>query len=569
LGISGRRWLYRIALLAAVCIALVAHVTTAAHVRLALAPTGPVGAADTVVAAGERSAPPATRESANEVDAEAADHLSDIDDAVDGASNDEDDDGGLADRLPTAIRDEPIDALDEAEAAAAEAVDAFHSSHRLVVRALGGMEPTLRRFNTSSSRHAAVIDVRKALGRPGWTVADYRDTIFAVDQLMTLLSVTGVCSTFYHHVPDAPQWVVACWSGPLNTYSDPASFVVPHVLLGWPEPARTAGAGWDYVKLMPLPLAGRGHSLGGGDIVPAVNETTALKAAKEARKAAQKKATKAAKKLARARRKVAKDFAVAVRAAQAMRKAADKAVEVVKLCSKAEDEWSKTLKESNKRVEEANEQAEEWIEEADKRAKDIRKTAKNATPAKIAQREAVAEAVIARAADRAAKVVASAVAAHEAVVESVAAERKASLAAALKVANAAREAAYNAALAIEADARVAMDLAVAAIERKKAAVELALLPSASRSTVAAVAVATGAMVAPVAARTYADEPSLDLGAVGGDSFFEDQYEAEGLTEPFDTALCAGAIDSGDLCTYMCCQTRLLAAAECGATSFCW
>lgn len=567
MGVARCRWLCPIALLAAICIALVAHVTTAAYVRAAAAPTAPVGAVDKVVAAGELHSPPATRESANEVDAGAADDLSDDVDAVDWTAKDKDDDGALADRLPTVSRSTRMDALAEAEAAAAEAVDAFHSSHRLVVRALGGMEPTLRRFKTSPSRRAAVIDVRRALGRRGWTVANYQDTIFAVEQLMTLLSVSGVCSTFYHNVPDASQWVVACWSGPLKTYSDAASFVVPHVLLGWPEPARTADARWDYVTLRPLPLAGRGHSLGGGAMVLPVDEAIAIKSAKAARKVADKAADKAAKKLAKARRKVAKKFAMAVQAAQAMRKAADKAVAAVKLSEKAEDEWSKTLKESMKCVEEAKEQANKWIEAADERAKDIRDAAKHATPAKRAKREAVAAAVIARAAVRAANLVAPAIAAHDAVVASVAAERKASLAAALEVANAGREAAYTAALAIEADARVAMDLAVAAIER--AAVAMAYLPMSSGTTVGTAAAATAAMVVPVAARTDANEESMDLGAFGGDAFFESQYGAAGLTEPFDTALCQGAIDSGDLCIYMCCQTRLLGAAECGATSFCW
>lgn len=53
-----------------------------------------------------------------------------------------------------------------------------------------------------------------------------------------------------------------------------------------------------------------------------------------------------------------------------------------------------------------------------------------------------------------------------------------------------------------------------------------------------------------------------------DESFQEQYLQFGYGLPFDSEMCAHALNSVDMCAYMCCQTRMLGTAICDPLAGC-
>lgn len=460
-------------------------------------------------------------------------------------------------------------------------VGAFFSQHALVVRTLGGIARTLERYQSDKDRTKAVKDVQRKLN-PSFTLHALDTTVNTIRVMMDALVGSGQCSTFFHHVPTSSTWVVHCWTGLLLTYHEPATFVIPHVLLGWPVPARAARPGWDWLALDPLPPLIRRHRT-----LPVKGDDGA-----EARDK-QRNRSKKAKNLAKARSEVVKELAKAVKAAQQMRDKAVKVFSRVEPEKETKDEYQDRLKLAKKVWDAAKKRAEEDLKQARSDAEELLDdSAYSPMPLRVkAQKDAAARIRAAEAAYIG--TLARAQRAYEAAVADALKWRKKAIQAVMSAAKATHSAACAEALAMEARARSAMDMAIAELELKYK--DAIMPPTSRRMSVAPAAASTLSLDGPAASRLVIDfdlppaEPTevtdiwlvpeqtcfffeapsstTDLSGLIGDSF-QGQYLQYGYGLPFDSDMCAYALDSGDLCAYACCQTRMLGTASCEPTTDC-
>lgn len=463
---------------------------------------------------------------------------------------------------------------------ASEAVDEVLSQHGPVVRGLGGVMRTLQRFK-NSTREAAIEHVRQEL-TPTFCEAEYKVVVRAIRTMMESLLEAGLCSTFFHDLEPNPQWVAHCWTGSLQTYNQPATFVTPHAMLGWPQPAREARQGWDSIKLVALPLLKRRHL---PHPVADMNTYTLQELQNKAKKA---------EALAEARRQFSQDFSKAMEDVERMRHEADKRLSAVD-SEGAEMIYQEKVKEAESQRELMEKRADNHLESVTKDAELLLEKAKFLPPsmrenfidfslAMIAKAETEASASRATASASADEAIADAAATMQHTIEQTAA-------AAMR----ARKISYNQAQVAEDSARGVMDEAIARLEH---GLVDALLPPitwqapsppegaagpATRAALPAVrAVATldfglpspglpANILRPTQPNFYFEAPpaSTDLTSILGSESFQSQYLAFGYGLPYDAELCANALDSGDLCTYMCCQTRMLATASCSPSTGCY
>lgn len=461
-----------------------------------------------------------------------------------------------------------------------EIVDEFFSQHALVVRTLGGIARTLERFQSSKARRSAVEDVQRQLDG-SFTLDALHTTAHTIGVMMDGLAGSGLCSTFFHGLPTGSKWVVNCWTGLLDTYHKPTSFVVPHALLGWPEPTRTARLGWDWLPLEPLSPLTRLHRT-----IPVENEDALVRGKQLDR-------LKKAKDLAKARSKVVKEFAKAVKAAQKLREQAIKKFSGVNPEKATAAEYEQLLKLADEVHKVAEKRAEEDREQVLSEAEKLLHDASYFSPGQKMKAEKTAAAWIRNAELAEEQALAQAKMAYEAAVADALKWRKSAVKAVVSAAKVVRSAAYAEAQAMEARARTAMDEAIAKLEFEY---KDAILPPPSRRMSKAPAAASAlSLDGPAASRLTLNfalpsaEPS-EVTVVGltpvhpsfffvapplttdlrgmSDESFQEQYLPYGYGMPFDSEMCAHALDSGDLCTYMCCQTRMLGTSTCEPSAGC-
>ncbi|KAK1858273.1 hypothetical protein I4F81_000883 [Pyropia yezoensis] len=460
-------------------------------------------------------------------------------------------------------------------------VDEFFSKHALVVRTLGGMARTLERCQSGKGRTSAVKDVQQQLN-PSFTLDALLTTINAIRVMVDALVGSGQCSTFFHRVPTGSTWVVYCWTGLLVTYHEPATFVIPHVLLGWPLPARPARPGWDWLALDPLPPLTRRQ------------RTVPVEGADFDVRDKQRIRHKKAKELAKARGKVVKEYAKAVRKAQQLQDKAIKQFLGVNPEKETADEYEGLVELAEEALDAAAEGAKEDLKHARLVAGQMRDDAEDSSNG--AQTKANKDAVAwIRAAEAAYKdALARAQKAYEAAEADADRWRKKAIREVMTAAKATRAAAYAEAQAMEARARTAMDEAIAELEFEYK--DAILPPTSLRMSVDNAAASTPPLDGPTASRVTLDfdfapvEPDevTDLGLVPAqpgfffeapssttdvkaftELSFQEQYMPYGYGLPFDSDVCANALHSGDLCTYACCESRMLGTASCEPTAMCY
>lgn len=459
-------------------------------------------------------------------------------------------------------------------------VDEFFSRHALVVRTLGGIARTLERCQSAKARRDAVEDVQRQLDG-SFTLRALHRTAHFIGVMMDDLSASGLCSTFFHCLPTGSKWVVNCWTGLLDTYHKPTTFVAPHALLGWPVPTRTARPAWDWLALDPLPPLTRRHRT-----IPVENEDAQVRDKQLNR-------LKKAKDLAKARSKVVKEFAKVVKAAQKLRDEAAKQFFHVKPEKETAEEYEQRLKLAKEAQEDAKERAEEDRQQVLSKAKKLLQDASHSSPGQVAKAEKTAAVWIRNAESAKTQALAQATKVYEAAVADALKWRTSSIKAIVSAAKAVRFAAYAEALAMEARARTAMDEAIAKLEfeykdailpppsRRVSVAPAAALalsldgPAASRSTFvfdlqpAEPTEVMDAGLTPVQPSFFFEAPLATTNLRGvSDESFQEQYLQFGYGLPFDSEMCAHALNSVDMCAYMCCQTRMLGTAICDPLAGC-
>lgn len=460
-------------------------------------------------------------------------------------------------------------------------VDEFFSRHALVVRALGGIARTLERCQSGKARRSAVEDVRQQLDG-SFTLDALHTTAHSIGVMMDGLAASGLCSTFYHCLPTGSKWVVNCWTGLLDTYHKPTTFVTPHALLGWPVPTRTARLGWDWLALDPLPPLTRRHRT-----IPVENEDAQVRDKQRDR-------LKKAKDLAKARSKVVKEYAKVVKAAQKLRDEAAEQFSHVKPEEETAAEYEQRLKLAEKVQKAAKKRAEEDRKQVLSKAEKLLDDASHSSPAQVVKAKKIAAGWIRNAESAKTQALAQARKAYEAAVADALKRRTSDIKAIVSAGKAVRSAAYAEALAMEARARTAMDEAIAKLELEykdailpppsrrisvapAAALELSLGdPAASRATFdfdlqpAEPTEVLDAGLTPVQPSFFFEAPPDTTNLQGmSDESFQEQYLPYGYGMPFDSEMCAHALNSVDLCAYMCCQTRMLGTAICDPLAGCF